>query len=448
MNRALAILTKPRSSLSRFRAGLCAASAVLCASAATAAESVYPLEVFPPEHKRMTDPKTGAELLFLTTTRETDSNLYFHERSWLADESVILFTSSRATGGLMGYVTATGELIRFNTPPGPVGGATAAAKGNAVFAVRGREIVEIRLAIQHSDSATGRRSRVTATERVLCMLPDGLPSTALNPSCDGKYVAFGVTGFADKWRGPTIYKVDLKIGKLSEVCRLPQPPGYSGHVQWSRTNPNLLSFAGANSTTGDVAGPAHPSAGPEDYAIRGQRLWVVDIRTGIPRNVYLAEAGELVTHESWWVSDQLLFCGGKSRDSNVLSHVKALNVYSGEVRVVGAGAWLPGASSSDTARLNWWHAAGSADGRWIAADNWHGDIMLFEGKTTRPRLLTSDHRTYGGGEHPHVGWDRKGEKVVFASHLLGDLNVCVATIPKAWQDAVSANDDGLRTKRK
>jgi hypothetical protein len=63
-------------------------------------------------------------------------------------------------------------------------------------------------------------------------------------------------------------------------------------------------------------------------------------------------------------------------------------------------------------------------------------------------LLTSGHRTYGKGEHPHMGWDRKGEKVVFASNMLGDVNVCVATIPKAWQDAVSANDDGLRTKQK
>lgn len=427
---------------------LYAATVVLLSWVAAAGENSYPLEVLPPENKRMTDPKTGVELLFLTTAPENDSNLYFHEYSWLADESVILFASSRTNGGLMGYVTFTGELIRFHTPQGQLGGATAAAKGNAVFAVRGREIVEIKFSIQSAATLMNRRTRVIATERVVCRLPDGSPSTTLNPSCDGKYVALGVTGFADKTRGPGIYKVNLKTGKLSEVCRLPQSPGYSGHVQWSRTNPNLLSFAGADSPTGDVAGLTHASAGPEDYAARGQRLWVVDIRDGIPRNVYLAEEGELVTHESWWVNDQIIFCGGKSTNAAVMSHVKALNIYSGEVRVVGAGAWLPGASPTETARFNWWHAAGSADGRWIAADNWHGDIMLFEGKTTRPRLLTAGHRTYGSGEHPHVGWDRKGEKVIFASHLLGDLNVCVASIPKTWQDSVSANTDGLRRLRK
>jgi len=411
-----------------------------------AAPVPYALEVLPPEHRRMTDPKTGNELLFLSTAPEKDSNLYFHERSWFADESVILFTSSRAKGGLMGYVTATGELIRFNTPEGGVGGATAAAKDNAVLAARGRTIVEIKISIEPSDAPRLHASRITGRERILCTLPDGSPATALNASCDGKYVAFGVTGFSDKKRGPAIYKVDLKTGKFSEVCRLPDPPGYAGHVQWSRTNPNLISFAGGRGPTGDVTGPVHASSGPEDYAGRGQRLWVVDIRKGIPRNVYLAQEGELVTHESWWVNDQLLFCGGKSSPPAVLSHVKILNIYSGEVRIGGAGAWWPDASAENAARLNWWHAAGSANGKWIAADNWHGDIMLFEGKTTRPHLLTSGHRTYGQGEHPHVGWDRKGEKVIFVSHMLGDQNVCVAIIPKAWQEEISANDDGLRIK--
>ena len=440
---ALFLTRAPTHRLRAFHVG----AATLLLAVASAAATSYPLEVFPPESKRMTDPQTGAELLFLTTAPENDANLYFHEYSWLADESVILFTSSRSHGGLMGYLTATGELIRFNSPQGPLGGATAAARGNAVLAVRGRSIVEIKLAIQPSGAPARSPSRVTATERVLCTLQDGAPSTALNPSCDGQYVALGLTGFSDQKRGPTICKVNLRSGKPTEVCRLAQPPGYGGHVQWSRTNPNLISFAGGRGPTRDVAGPANAWTAPEDYAGRGQRLWVVDIREGVPRNIYLAEEGELVTHESWWVNDQILFCGGKSSTAAVLSHVKVLNIYSGAVRIVGAGVWWPEASPSEAARLNWWHAAGSADGRWVAADNWHGDIMLFEGKTTRPHLLTAGHRTYGKGEHPHVGWDRKGEKVVFGSNLLGNLNVCVATIPKAWQDAVSANHDGLGMKR-
>jgi hypothetical protein len=434
-------LMKTRSTVAKT---LIIAITILLAYAGRAANTSYPLEVLPSEAKRMTDPRTGADLLFLTTGAENDSNLYFHEYSWLADESVLLFTSARANGGLMGYLTESGELIRFNTPVGPLGGATAAARGNAIFAVRGNSIVELMLTIVPSRDVGGA-TKVTAAERVLCVLPDGSASTSLNPSCDGKFVALGITGFRDTARGPAIYKVNIKSGQLTEVCRLAQPPGYGGHVQWSRTNPRLISFAGGRGPTRDVAGPTRTSTRPEDYAGSEQRLWVVDIRERMPRNVYLAEEGELVTHESWWVNDQMLFCGGKSSTDAVSSHVKALNIYSGEVRIVGAGGWLPEATPSEAARLNWWHASGSANGRWIAADNWHGDIMLFEGKTTRPHLLTAGHRTYGQGEHPHVGWDRKGEKVVFASHLLGNLDVCVATIPKNWQNAISANRRGLRS---
>ena len=125
------------------------------------------------------------------------------------------------------------------------------------------------------------------------------------------------------------------------------------------------------------------------------------------------------------------------------SHVKSLDIHTGQVRIVGSGAWWPEASPAEAAKLNWWHASGSSDGRWIAADNWHGDIMLFEGQTTRHHLLTSGHRTYGKGEHPHVGWDRKGEKVVFSSNMLGNWNVCVATIPKSWQQEVSQIRNGF-----
>jgi hypothetical protein len=72
--------------------------------------------------------------------------------------------------------------------------------------------------------------------------------------------------------------------------------------------------------------------------------------------------------------------------------------------------------------------------------------MLFDGKTSRPHLLTTNHRTYGGGEHPEVGWDRKGERVVFASHKLGGVTVCVATIPPAWQKELTDVRVGLEAK--
>jgi len=377
-------------------------------SAAMAQPDVYPLKVLPPEHAHVVDPVTGARLTFITTSPAKDTNLYFHERSWLADGSMVVFISQREDGGLMGYLTATGELVRIATPTGGVGQATASLNRRSVFATRGKDVLELTFHIELSSDPKVSPSKVTAAERHICTPPFPSLNSSLNESCDGQWLSLGFGPYATGDAGIMIIRVS--DGQTREVCRAGDPPGYGSHVQWSRTNPNLLSFAGIKS-----------------------RLWVVDIRDGVPRNVYRERPGEYATHESWWVDDQLLFCGGIHPRPTEDGHVKVLDPHTGVVRIIGEGAWWPGATPAELAKRNWWHAAGSADGRWVVADNWHGDIMLFEAKTTRPRLLTGNHRTYGKGEHPHVGWDRKSQQVVFTSHQRGNPDVCIATIPQAWQ---------------
>jgi len=371
----------------------------------------YPLDVFPREDKIVTDSETGVTVAFLTTHPAADVNLYFHERSWLADSSLILFYSSRENGGLMGYLVKTRELVRICSANGEgIGAATAAVHKNSVYALHGQDVCEFSLSIEGAEGPLSTPSRVYATERVICTLPRNNHTTALNESCDGKRLALGISCTED-WPGPAIYTIEIDTGRHEAVVRLPKEPGYEGHVQWSRTNPNWLSFAG-----------------------RPLRLQVVDVRDGTVFCPYKPWEGELITHECWWVNDQILFCGGIHASPGEESHVKVLDVHTGQVRIIGAGSWWPGASAEELAKHNWWHASGSEDGKWVAADNWHGDIVLFEGHTTRPRLLTTGHRTYGVGEHPHVGWGRKGGQVIFASHKLGDLNVCVATIPESWEE--------------
>ncbi|MFO7975277.1 MAG: hypothetical protein R6V12_11655 [Candidatus Hydrogenedentota bacterium] len=385
---------------------------IICGALLASAQDIYQATVFSPENKMVTDPQTGAELIFLTTAKSTDTNLYFHDRSWLSDSSLILFTSNREQGGLMGYVVETGELVTFTTDKGPLGRATAALTGVRFYAIRGNRVLDVALEIEVSDRPNTAPSTVILTERLVCELPAAGGSTALNESCDEKHLSIGLSGgeFGDK---PVILIIDIESGAIQELYRFDDPDAYHAHVQWSRTDPNMLSYAGAP-----------------------QRLMLIDIREGIPTNPYKAWPDELVTHESWWVKDQILFCGGIHPKPTEDSHVKVLDIHTGEVRIIGEGAWWPDGSDAEIAQRNWWHASGSEDGRWVAADNWHGDIMLFEGKTARPRLLTIGHRTYGKGEHPHVGWDRAGKQVVFTSHLLGSPNVCVATIPEAWQQAL------------
>jgi oligogalacturonide lyase len=369
------------------------------------------LAVSPPEHRKVTDEVTGAELLYLTTNPVRDVNLYFHEWSWLSDNSMILFYSDREqAGSLTGYLTATGELVCLATPAGAIGSATAAVDRPSVYGLRGKDIVELALRIESSAEPASAPSKVRGEERVLAAAPEGILG-ALNPNSDGSLLAFGVVPKTEP-KPASIMTVNTATGELRTACVLPPDLEFSYHVQWNHQNPYLLNFASLK-----------------------VRLNVVDIRDGQIRHPYLELPGELVTHEHWWGANQLVFCGGLHPKPTEDAHVKVLNVETGEVRILGAGSWWPEATPEEVSKFNFWHCAGSDNGRWVVADNWHGDITLFEAKTTRPHLLAAGHRTYGKGDHPHVGWDRKGEQVIFTSYTLGDANVCVATIPKAMQEA-------------
>ncbi len=373
------------------------------------ASSTVELPILPAEHRMETDPDSGATLTYLSTADSAEGNLYFHERSWTADGKAILFLSQRDQGGLMLYLTQGGALVPVGHALGGLSGATAAVTGCAFYALRGQDILHVALDISVPEGANEGPTRVRARVRILTTLPDFQHVTSLNENCAGTLLSVGLEGGAT---GPTpvIFTVDTQSGERIEVCRPTNAVSRLQHVQWSHTDPNKLSYAGVK-----------------------PRLMVVDIRDGHPQAVYPEWADELVTHESWWVRDQLIFCGGTRPKPTEDSHVKVLDLATGIVRVIGTGTWWTKGEPEEVSRYNWWHADGSDDGRWIVADNWHGDIAVFEGKTTRQRLLTQNHRTYGQGAHPHVGFDRAGKSVIFVSHKRGNPDVCVATLPEAWQ---------------
>ncbi|MBP1674167.1 MAG: hypothetical protein H6Q24_305 [Bacteroidetes bacterium] len=50
---------------------------------------------FPPEKKVVTDPVTGTQLTFLTSTPAGDSKIYQTHRQWTADGNWIIFRSNR-----------------------------------------------------------------------------------------------------------------------------------------------------------------------------------------------------------------------------------------------------------------------------------------------------------------------------------------------------------------
>jgi hypothetical protein len=377
----------------------------------------------------MADPLTGVDLTFLTTNTPS-SSIYFHERSWLADSSMVIFRGYR---GLMGYLTATGELVVLQDGADgddELSAPTAATTRSAIFAMRGFDVLELTPEIDISPDPASRPSSVTIHERRIVSLPSG---GQLNGNYDDTFLSIGLAG-----PPRTINTIRVADGEVRTAYTIESPTMRGGHLQWSRTESNLLSF---------VDGPDWHTEGTKP------RLLVMDPDEGIPRSVYHQVTDELFTHESWWVDDMILYTGappalgllGDSEDERMMAHVNVLDPKTGVARIIGAGNWWSGADVNDIWRRNWWHCAGSDDGRWVVGDTFHGDLALFEGMTSRPTLLTAGHRVKRGtherlddGTHPEPGWDRRGEQAIFSSHMLSGTggsnhNVCIATIPDDWQ---------------
>ncbi len=382
---------------------------------ATAFSLAWDCEVLPPERKVEEDMESGAKIIFVTTGPASDTNLYFHDRCFLSSNRLMLFNSDRfGRNEIMGYLLDTGELVRLNRRQDAAAASPVASKrGDRLFVVKENSICEWQVKI-----ATEPRSTVCITERRLAALPAGAqPSASLDENCDGSLLAFIYA--ADGADHLAVY--DFAADDVRPATAL----GFkTAHVQFHWNRPDLLSFS--RGYGGDRA-PLDPAAPPH------ARFWFMNVNTRVPIPAFYQVPGEIATHECWWVNDQITFIGGHhSVDGREEGHVKVLDLKTGEIRIIGAGAWMDNATASQLAQVNWWHAAGSPGGKWVAADNWHGTIALFNAKTTEKKILTTGHRTYGSGAHPHVGWDLTGERVEFTSNKLGNSDVCIVRIPEDW----------------
>jgi len=378
-------------------------------------------QILPAEHAVTVDPTSGAKTVFITTNKGVDQNLYFHQRSWLADESLVVFFSSR-TGRRepFAYIESTGELVRIGRPEDvPLTGVTCARRANRVYGIRGGEIVvlDVTVAPKTGDTAT----RVRMRQRVLGHLPaNGRPRGSLTENSTGRYLSLA---YSDTKRAGInhIGGLEIDTGRLIPIATVDFPVS---HLQFSWTRPDLVMFA-RSYPEGDRVDRSFPADQPPHY-----RLWNADFSRRPPWPLFAQKPGELVTHECWWTEDRLTFCGGFHPHE---SHVKVFDLKSRKIAIVAAGSWWPEGREKQIARRAWWHAAGSPNGRWVVADTFHGDITLFDAKTTEERPLSRGHLTLGRGEaHPHVGWAPSSTRVIFTSNQRGNPDVVIAHVPKQW----------------
>lgn len=379
------------------------------------AEEEWNCAVYPAEHAQTIDPKTGARLTFITTKESTDENLYFHQRSWSADGSLLFFTSDRE-GQIepMAYIEETGEIIRLcRGGEKGLGGFTAGKTGRRLYLYNTVGIVEWNIKLTIDPNATPKAS-ASILERPITEFRDKLePTGTLNETADAQKLSIILKHREmDEWSIVLVKKEDGMQEIVHEFDYL------ITHLQCSWETPDLMMYARSDYGVDRV-----PFMTDEEYAMQEPRARIWFIQPGKePEPLVYQRPGELITHECWWVGDKLTFCGGFLPDE---SHVKLVQYPEKEITIIGAGSWWKNGTAPELAKRNWWHAAGSPTGDWVAADTFHGDIVLFNARTTQSRLVTLDHRTYGGGAHPHVGWHPSSDRVVFASNQRGNPDVVV-----------------------
>ena len=252
----------------------------------------------------------------------------------------------------------------------------------------------------------GIASTVKVKERQITTAPEETSFfMGFTESANGRYLSAGLN-YSDSDQ-QDIVAIDITS---RDIKTLYTGKGIS-HVQFNKYNTNLLRF----------------SHSPH-------RMWYIDIdEPGVAHKLHLQEPGELVTHEDWWVNDQMTFCGGYRKEQ---SHVKVVDIHNQITRILGGGSWLPDRTPAELSQFNWWHASGARNGRWVAADSWHGHIAVIDARTSHLRLLTKNHRTYGhvGVPHPHVGWAPDSKSVEFTSHKRGNADLCIAWLPAEWEN--------------
>ena len=136
---------------------------------------------FPSERKVIKDPKTGVELVFLTSKSGTgDSKIYQTHNQWTSDGKWVVFRSDRVKGEAMAVNEETGTIVQI-TEGGFSGMLCVARKSMNLYHMReakdkkgnrtGMEVVEVNLERLFADSEAGKLKKKTAYERICGTIP-------------------------------------------------------------------------------------------------------------------------------------------------------------------------------------------------------------------------------------------------------------------------------------
>ncbi len=430
--------------------------AVLCATSLLAQIG----RRFPSERKVINDPKTGVELVFLTSKSGMgDSKIYQTHNQWTSDGRWVIFRSDRVKGEAMAVNEETGDMVQV-TEGGFTGMLCVARKSMNLYIMRvkrdkndkrtGMEVVEINLGKLFADSETGQLKKKQAYERLCGVIPADMCSegdmaldggeTMVYFRLDKEYarrypIAEQIAsnfGPRKMGAGPGgIGKMDLTTGKSEMVCAVHFKVG---HIQGNPWHPGEVIFCW------ETGGKAP------------QRTWICNADgTGL-RPIYRETEHDWVTHEAVISEDELVIAiiGHRPINKGEQKTIAGLESYatSDDWGPSGTKEYATGIAvvNMRTRELtlegqvpgdNFWHVAGSQDGYRVAGDDFARELWLIDRHTGERILLTAGHKTTAR-DHVHPTFKPDGTEIEIQSAMLSDdgrsMNICIVRLPQELID--------------
>ncbi len=408
---------------------------------------------FPSERKVFNDPKTGVELIFLTSQSGMgDTKIYQTHNQWTSNGKWVVFRSNRVQGEAMAVNEETGDIVQV-TEGGYSGMLCVARNSMYLYYMRPKqatkqkekqrerdmEVVEIDLERLFADSEANTLKKKTHYERICGTIPaemDARGDMALDGSETFAYFRLGkqyagrfpikeeisgTFGPRNMGAGPSgIGKIDLITGKVEHVVSV---HFQVGHIQGNPWHPGEVIFCW------ETGGKAP------------QRTWMVNADGSNLRPIYRETEYDWVTHEAVISEDELAFAviGHRpiSEDEQPTDFTKdwgpaGTKAYATGLAVVNMRTrefTLEGQVDGD----NFWHVAGSHDGHWVAGDTFARDLWLIDRHTKERILLTAGHKTTAR-DHVHPTFKPDGTAIEIQSAMLSEddrsMNICIVKLPK------------------
>lgn len=418
---------------------------------------------FPSERKVITDPVTGTELVFLTSTPAGDRKIYPTHNPWTADGEWIIFRSMRAGGEAIAVNEHSGIMVQV-TEGCRWGMVSVARKSMKLYFMRraagvsARErmaVIEVDLAALFADSETGKLKEASVYQRVCGITPPELQAGS-NMTLDG----------GEEW-------VWFQVGKDAAMKHLPEGTTLEPDFGPRNMGAGPGGIAGLNIHTGEtryvISVPfqvGHIQSNPwvpgqivfcwETGGKAPQRMWTVNgDGTGL-RPLYEESPYEWVTHEAVIGPEEVAFAllgHRKIQDPSAAmdpadtipdpanpgqepgwgmtgtrakpSGLGIVNIRTGEMILAGQ---IPYGSG-------FWHVTGSSDGRFAAGDNFAREIYLIDRRNHEMILLSAGHKITAA-DHPHPTFSPDGTRIQIQSAMLSEdgrsLNICIIPVPDEW----------------